>query len=794
MTSQGRARAGGAIQHYRILEEIGAGGMGVVYRALDERLQREVALKVLLPSALADPRLRDRARNEALALSKLSHPNIEAVYDFGSSDDCDFLVMELVPGVSLDHKLAHERLDEKQILDLGAQMAQGLAAAHQAGLVHCDLKPANLRLTPDGRLKILDFGLAKSCGQLEVGGASAPTTDIHIAGTLPYMAPEQLTGKPVDARTDIWAAGCVLYQMATGRPPFPGDGAALTSGILSQDVVPPSALNSKISSGLESIILKCLDKDSDGRYQSARELAGDLRRIAGTRATTEAIQAVRQKPRFSAYKVAVLIAVIVLAVVTFLWLRRSPRPPVPSPGHIESVAVLPLENLSKDPQQEYFADGMTDELITMLSKVTGLRVISRTSAMRYRNSPKPLTEIARELNVDAIINGSVLWSGQRVRIGAQLIEARSDRIVWSDSYERDLQDVLVLQSDVARAVANSIQVKLSPSAQAELTARRTVSPEAYQLYLKARYYWNKRTEADIRHALDLFDQAIAVDGKYAQAYAGVADCYAVLGAYGLITSDEANTREGDAARKALQLDDNLPEAHAAMGSYRADTWDWNNSLTEYERAIQLNPNYATARQWYAETLMNVGRTDDALREVERAQESDPLSLIVSTAHGYLHYRARQYDEAIKVLNKTLELDPNFYRAHLYLGESYEAKRMYPEAIAEVEKCLTLPGGDTPETRAELMHVYAVSGQKEKARRMLGDFQRKRETAQYLDPFYLAVANVGLGDHEAAFKFLEQALRQHSKALVFQVHDPRIADDLKSDSRFGVLLRRLNFPQ
>jgi len=286
-----------------------------------------------------------------------------------------------------------------------------------------------------------------------------------------------------------------------------------------------------------------------------------------------------------------------------------------------------------------------------------------------------------------------------------------------------------------------------------------------------------------------------VDSKYAEAYAGIADCYAVLGAYGLITSDTASTLEGDAARKALQLDDNLPEAHAAMGSYRADTLDWNNSLMEYERAIQLNPNYATARQWYAETLINVGRTNDALREVERAQESDPLSLIVSTAHGYLHYRARQYDEAIKVLNKTLELDPNFYRAHLYLGESYEAKRMYPEAITEVEKCLTLPGGDTPETRTELMHVYAVSGQKEKARRMLGDFQRQRETArQYLDPFYLAVANVGLGDREAAFKLLEQAFRQHSKALVFQVHDPRIADELQADPRFANLLRRLNFPQ
>ena len=457
------------------------------------------------------------------------------------------------------------------------------------------------------------------------------------------------------------------------------------------------------------------------------------------------------------------------------------------------MAVLPLENLSHDPQQEYFAEGMTDELITILSKVSGLRVISRTSAMRYRNDHKPLPQIARELNVDAVVNGSVLWSGNRVRISAQLIDARSDRSLWSDSYERDLQDVLALQSDVARAIANSIQGKLTPTAQAELTARRPVSPVAYQLYLKGRYYWNKRTETDLRRALDLYRQAIAIDSHYAQAYAGIADAYAVLGAYGLIPADQANTLEREAAQKALQLDDDLPEAHAAMGSYRADTWDWLGSLAEYERAIRINPNYATARQWYAETLMNVGRADDALREVERAQESDPLSLIVNTAHGYLHYRARRFDEAIAILGRTLELDPNFYRAHLYLGEAYDAKRMYPEAIAELERCVALAGGDTLEAGSELARLYALTGQKQKANRFIRqmeDVSRK----QYADPFYLAVAYDGLGDHESTFKYLEQAYREHSKALTFQVRDPRMADNLQSDARFTSLLRRMNFPQ
>ena len=781
MATPTRALVGSTVKHYKIVEQIGAGGMGVVYRAHDERLQRDVALKVLLPAAMADSRQRNRAREEALTLSKLNHPNVEAVFDFDSTGDLDFVVMELVPGVSLDNKLRHHPIKEEQVIDLGAQMAQGLAAAHDAGIVHCDLKPANLRLTPDGRLKILDFGLAKSCAP-DSGGAA--TIDLSIAGTLPYMAPEQLIGKTVDVRTDIWAAGCVLYQMATGQPPFPGEGNQLVQHILSDDVTPPSTRHREISDGLEHVILKCLERDPDARYQSARELSADLKRLTDA----QPVHTARRRP-WRLY--AALLLVLVLAAAGVLWWRA--RAAGGGATQIQSVAVLPLENLSKDPQQEYFADGMTDELITTLSKIGTLRVISRTSAMRYRNSSQPLPEIARQLHVDAVINGSVLWSGKRVRIGAQLIEARSDRIVWSDSYERDLQDVLSLQSDVARAVANSIQLKLTPTAQAQLAAQRTVSPEAYQLYLKGRYYWNKRTEADIRRALDLFRQAIAVDSKYAQAYAGVADCYAVLGAYGLVASDEANTLEGDAASRALQLDDNLPEAHAAMGSYRSDTWNWNASLAEYERALQLNPNYATARQWYAETLMNVGRTGDALREVERAKESDPLSLIVNTADGYLHYRARQHDEAVKLLNKTLELDPNFYRAHLYLGEAYESKRMYPEAIAELEKCLRLPGGDMPESRTELIHIYALAGQKQKARQMMTEIESAARR-QYIDPFYLAVANSGLGDREAAFRYLEQAYREHSKALVFQIHDPRIADDLQSDPRFAPLLRRLNFPQ
>ena len=781
--------SGTRLKQYRMLEQIGEGGMGVVYRAHDERLQRDVAVKVLVRGALGDAEAQKRAREEALTLSKLNHPNIETIFDFDQQDGVDFVVLEYVPGVSLDAKIAGAPLPEREIMELGAQLAHGLAAAHEQGILHCDLKPGNLRVTPDGRLKILDFGLARAAHPApDVGGMRTTATGNY--GTLPYMAPEHLRAHALDARSDLWSAGCVLYEMATGRPPFHGETApVLSAAILTEDPPAPRSLNPKLSPALEMLILKCLEKDSAARYQTAKELAGDLKRLGNMSSSFVPVAAPR-RPSWMIFASIAAVAILLLAVFN-LPLRWSKEAPAAAPGAIQSIAVLPLENLSHDPQQEYFADGMTDELITNLSNIDDLRVISRTSAMSYRNSPKPLPQIARELHVDAVVEGSVLWSGNRVRISAQLVDARLDRTLWSDAYERDLSDVLELQSEVAHAVANGIRVKLSAKAEARLTPRM-VNADAYQAYLKGRYYWNKRTEADMNRALALFQQAIAKQPDYAQAYAAIADCYAVLGAYGLIPSSRANPLEKEAAEKAVSLDEDLAEAHAALGSYLADTWDWNGSLAEYQRALELNPNYATAAQWYAETLMNVGRAEDSLRQSRRAQQSDPLSLVVNSVVGYMNYRAHRYPEAIASLRKTLELDPGFYRSHLYLAEALEGSGDYPGAIAELQKCLSLPGGNIAEARSELAHVYGVSGQQDKARAILRELEHPPR-GEFVDPFYLAVVYDGLGEREAALHFLQKAYEIHSKALTFQVHDPRL-EGMRADPRFLDLLRRMNFPQ
>ncbi|MGH9580869.1 MAG: protein kinase domain-containing protein [Terriglobales bacterium] len=494
---------GQTLGHYRILEQIGAGGMGVVYRAHDERLERDVALKVLPPGTLVDEATRKRFRKEALTLSKMNHPNIETVFDFNTQDGVDFLVMELIPGITLDQKVVAGALAEKDVLRFGQQLAEGLAAAHEQAIIHRDLKPGNLRVTPDGRLKILDFGLAKLVQPVsDVALTNSLTETQSVTGTLPYMAPEQLRGEAADARSDIWAAGAVLYELATGRRPFDAKLSTALAGDI-QHTPPPSLrqLKPALSPKLEDIILKCLEKDPENRYQSARDVGVDLRRL-GTAAIPSAVGPV--VPVWPLWRRALPVAVIALAVVVAVVAGlvggrlRERLLGKATPPRIESLAVLPLENMSGDPGQEYFADGMTEALIAELSKIRALKVISRTSVMQYKGARKPLPEIARELNVDAVIEGSVVRDGDRVRITAQLIYAPADQHLWVESYERDLKDVLALQDEVARSIASEIKVKLTPEEQAHLTSARSVNPEAYELYLKGRHHWNKRTEEELK--------------------------------------------------------------------------------------------------------------------------------------------------------------------------------------------------------------------------------------------------------------------------------------------------------
>lgn len=696
--------------HYHILEKIGAGGMGEVFRAHDEHLDREVAIKVLTPGTLGDESAHKRFRQEALALSKLNHPNIATVHDFDSHTGRDFLVTEYIPGRTLEAMLGSPLL-ERDIIHLGEQMAEGLAAAHDQGIVHRDLKPSNLRVTPDGRLKILDFGLAKTLRKPSPTEETQSLSQTEGAvGTLPYMAPEQLLNDKVDARTDIWAVGCVLYEMATGRRPFLGAGPALTDGILHQPPAPPSKASHKVSPGLEAIILKCLEKDPSLRYASARDIAVDLHRL-GTGAVTKALAAGR---RWFALKLAVA-AVVTITMGMAAWLvhRRSTS----EASAIRSIAVLPLANLSGDPQQEYFADGVTEELITYLGKVSALRVISRTSVMQFKQTKKTVPTIAQELNVDAVIEGSVLRSGNRVRVTAQLIQAKAERHLWAESYERDLTDILTLQSEVARAIANEIKIRVTPEEQIHLASARPVNPEAFDAYLKAKSYvemsWG-RGLPETKKAIEHIQHAIDLDPTYAPGYVLLTQCYFSAAWNGLAPPREILPLARGALDRALGLDPMLAEGHAWLGNVKSMfDWDWSGAEQEHKHALVLNPNSAVAHSAYSSFLMYVGRFDESVRESQKALELDPLSRVTSFEAGWALYFARRHDESIAQFKKVLEVTPDFAYAEVSLATNYAQKGTYRDAVAACQRAATVMPEDQNVLGVCGM-VYALVGERQAA--------------------------------------------------------------------------------
>ena len=774
---------GTAFGHYQLLEEIGAGGMGRVYRAHDSRLERDVAIKVLPPLSFTDPHSRKRFRKEALALSRLNHPNIATVHDFDTLGDLDYLVMEYIPGVSLDQKIAHAPLAEKEIVRLGAQLAEGLVAAHQEGILHRDLKPANLRVTPEGRLKILDFGLAKA---QDVNVAASTSSEPHsaIAGTLPYMAPEQLLGEKLDTRTDLYAAGNVLYEMATGKPPFERAlGSRMIDEILHQPSVAPRALNPRISPGLETVILKCLEKSAENRYQSAGELAVDLRRLASASASSNLASQSSARPRHL-WRVLALSLVPVLAIASLLYyarwrlLARQHEP-------IRSLAVLPLINVSGDPAQEYFADGMTDELISRMARAGEPRVISLTSSMHYKGTHKPLKDIANELGVDAVVEGSVLRSGKQVRITAELIDAASDQHLWANSYNRDVSDVLGLQDEVAEAVSSQVGAQLRLRGR---SSQQPLDPQVYEAYLRGRFEWNKRTPEGAQAALDYFHQAVLRDPKYAAGYAGIADCYLTLGPSLHATSLALSLSEARAAvGRALQLDPDLAEAHATLAeiSLIAD-WDWAKAETEFKRALQLNPGYATAHHWYGLYLGYDGRAVEARRELELAHDLDPHSAIIRSNLGWSYYIERDYENTIRTLRQTLAQNPDFWVAHWGLGSCYVQKGWYPLALSELQKAVDLSQGDSG-AKASLVYAQAAAGHRQIAEKMLRELQ---QTGQK-EPVDIAIIYVALGDREQAITMLKQAYSEHSQSLLLLKTDPWL-DGLRADPRIQELIKKIGF--
>jgi serine/threonine-protein kinase len=786
--------------HYRIVSKLGAGGMGEVYLAQSTKLGRKVAIKLLSPQFTGDLERLRRFEWEARAASKLNHPHIATIYDICEEGGAHFIVMEYVEGQTLAAILNDRGLDSSEVIEIGLQIADALEEAHSKGITHRDVKPANLMLTPRGQVKVLDFGLAKIAHPAEMNDDYQHITRMQtmpgmVMGTVAYMSPEQALGREVDRRTDIFSLGVVFYEMTTGRRPFGGETATETiDNILHAQPEAITRLNYRMPAELERIIGKCLEKDRDRRYQSAQELMSDLKRLQQQSLLSQPTVAdihskpveedgQQKVPRTGRQRVQILFAIVALALVTAicLWVFRQnifgPQ------SEIKSLAVLPLANLTNNPGEEYLADSMTDELISNLMGIGALRVISRTSVMRYKATEQSAGEIAKELRVDALVEGSVRTAGERVLINVRMIHAATEQQLWVKRYERDRSDLLALQSQVAQDIASEIRIKVTPQEQARLARVPSVDPEALQLYFKGRYLWGQRGEG-LKKGVDYFQQAISKDPNFAMAHAGLADSYILLG-------DLSQAKE--TATTALKLDDTLAEAQTSLAAVKLlYEWDWPAAESGFKRAIDLKPGYATAHHWYAEYLTAMGRHEDALSEIKRAQELDPHSLVISKDVGRHYYFARQYDRAIAQFKNALDLDsnsPNSTGAHTFLGLTYVKKAMPGEAFVHFNKAIALSRSSN--NMAMLGYAYASAGRRNEAEQVL-DTLIQLSTREQVSPYWIAVIFGAMGDREQAFAWLQKAHDQRSSPMVYLKVHPTL-DGLRSDPRFRDLMRRVRIP-
>jgi len=733
---------GETILHYRIIKKLGEGGMGVVYLAEDLKLERKVAIK-FLPRHISNNSVeRERFKIEAKAAASLNHPNISTIYSIEEDNDIVFIVMEFIDGAELKDKIKSGPVHAKEAIAIAIQIAEGLEAAHKNGIVHRDIKSQNIMITGDGKVKIMDFGLA------QISGESQLTKVRSTVGTVSYMSPEQTRGEVVDHRTDIWSFGVVLYEMITGELPFKGEyDQVVLYNISTEEPNPIVNLNRNHLAGLNSIIYKTLKKDPRHRYQDLKGLLNDLNKIKKEDATEKSNQSVKKE--------------------------------------IPSIAVLPFVNMSSERENEYFSDGLAEELINNLSKIDGLDVAARTSAFRFRDKDIPIMEIGKELQVNHLLEGSVRKSGNRLRITAQLINVKNGYDIWSEKYDRELEDIFAIQDEISMAIINNLKVKLLGREKENLLKRYTDNQEVYQLYLQGRFYLNKRTPEDILKAIKFFENVIKLEPNYALAHAGLADTYCLLERYGVYAHKDSIPRAEVAALKAIEIDNDLAEAHTSFGYIKFFNWEWEVAEKEFLQAIQLHPKYVVAHHWFAWMLTAMGRYDEALSEIKIAHRLDPLSLIVNANIGSIYYFNRQFDLAEKQLLRTLEMEPRFVVAHQWLGRCYEQKRIYNKAIKEHQIAIDILGDD-PESYASLGHAYAINDNINKSKDMIKKLDELSEN-RFVSKYWYAVIYAGLKDLDNCFKYLFDTIKEGFDWMTFIKVDP-IFDILHSDSRFNKVLK------
>jgi len=748
MTSQ-KTMIDQTVRHYRITTKLGEGGMGEVYLAEDTKLNRRVAMKFLPESLSSDNDARELLLREAQAASKLSHSNIVTIYSIETSEGRDFITMEYVEGEELDAYCRAKSPSLDEILGLATGIVAGLIKAHQMGIVHRDLKPGNVLIDADARAKICDFGLAK------IEGVSKLTQSGSTMGTLSYMSPEQALGSEVDHRSDIYSLGVILYELVAGRPPFkePNE-AAMIYSIVNEQPEPLARYKADVPEELQRLIAKCMSKRPDERYQSAADLRTDIKKLKTSLQSgkCEELSDERQVPR--------------------------------------SIAVLPFSNMSADPDNEYFGDGLAEELINALTSLQRLHVAARTSSFAFKGKDIDIRDIGRQLNVDAVLEGSVRKAGKRLRITAQLINVADGYHLWSQRFDREMEDVFAIQDEISEAIVATLKVTLDGGRGAAHVARPTTNVEAYNLYLKGRFAWSKRTAADLRESIAFFDQAIAIDPNFALAHVGLADSWSLLCSYHILAPKDSIPQAKVAAAKAMELDPNAAGAYEARAHVRIlDDWLWAEAEREFRRAIEINPGYATAHQRLALLQSLTGRLDEAAEQIARAQLLEPLSLIIGCDAGLISYMGQDYERAVQQCQRVLAMNDGFGVAHFVMGLTQEGLGDFEKAVASLHRVKTALGATTVISGA-LGHAYASAGQVDEAQMILEEINELAES-RYVSPYGVATIHLALGNKDAAYEALEESVTQRSVWLV-HLHlaaDPRLAP-LRGEARFTRLLQLL----